>query len=129
MVLVNSGLIKELYGINYKSYYHNYYDRLTMEERYNEVMKNETGTVLASLIIDQHDGIKLLKKNGFKAVGSPRRNPNSGNRIILFIKKPKPCKNKVVEKKVTPIAKSKTRPKTKAKISTKIKPKKSNKAK
>ena len=43
--------------------------------------------VLASLTLQQNKGLKLLKKNGFKRVGRPKRNPNSGNDIVLLVKR------------------------------------------
>lgn len=42
--------------------------------------------VVASLTTDQQDGKKCLLKNGFIQVGPAKRNPNSGNMILLFIK-------------------------------------------
>lgn len=42
--------------------------------------------VVSSLTVDQKDEAKRLLKNGFLQVGPPKRNPNSGNMILLFIK-------------------------------------------
>ncbi len=43
--------------------------------------------LVASLTTKQKAGARALKANGFKAIGKPIRNPNSGNDIILFVKR------------------------------------------
>jgi hypothetical protein len=46
------------------------------------------GTILiASLTTKQKAGIKFLKREGFKAVSRPAMNPNSGNKIVLYMKR------------------------------------------
>ncbi len=46
--------------------------------------------IIASLTSSQLDGIKFLLANGFTQIGEQRTNPNSGNKIILFLKKISP---------------------------------------
>lgn len=42
--------------------------------------------IMASVKTTQKSAQKLLLKNGFMQVGRPKKNPNSGNSIILFVK-------------------------------------------
>lgn len=42
--------------------------------------------IVASLTTDQNEGKKILLKNGFIQVGPAKKNPNSGNMILLFVK-------------------------------------------
>lgn len=83
--------VKELSDIGYERYYcvRNYYygEKRTMQGCYDIVMaKPKCAVVVASLTVDQVDGIKLLLNNGFEKVGRAKRNPNSRNKILLFVK-------------------------------------------
>lgn len=70
-------------------------EELTLEAQYRRTMCDaHCALVIASLTTDQTKGIELLKKHGFKAVNRPRTNPNSGNKIILFVKQMKSKKAK-----------------------------------
>lgn len=42
--------------------------------------------IVASLTIDQKGGIDFLLKNNFIQTSKPKRNPNSGNMILLLVK-------------------------------------------
>ncbi len=42
--------------------------------------------IIASLTTKQKPGIKFMKEMGFKQIGKARKNPNSGNDILLFKK-------------------------------------------
>lgn len=56
------------------------------------------GIMLASLADNQGKRpVTFLKKNGFRQVGKWKKNPNSGNRIALFMKRLRPKKNKDYE--------------------------------
>lgn len=91
MRLKSSGIscgIKQLIDIGY------YSKDKTMKNTYDKVMaktKDQYGyncaMVVASLTTNQKAAIKLLTTNGFKKVGKAKRNPNSGNRIILLVKR------------------------------------------
>lgn len=60
------------------------------QEAYNKAMTpaalKACNIVVASLTVHQKDGIDCLLKNGFAQVGKPKKNPNSGNMILLFVK-------------------------------------------
>lgn len=46
----------------------------------------DCGIVIASLTVEQKESIKFLLKNGFLQIGKAKKNPNSGNMILLFVK-------------------------------------------
>lgn len=53
------------------------------------------GIILASLAENQgKKPVNFLKKNGFRQVGKWKKNPNSGNRIALFMKRLRPKSKK-----------------------------------
>lgn len=60
------------------------------QDRYDKAMVPATlkgcSVIVSSLIVAQKDEARLLLKNGFIQVGPPRRNPNSGNMILLLVK-------------------------------------------
>lgn len=60
------------------------FDRDTLFAKMMKQVKSPI--VVASLTTRQTEEIRFLQEKGFQAVNEPRRNPNSGNRIILFVK-------------------------------------------
>lgn len=91
MKLTGSGKVRQLSSIGYGSdYRYNYITgkNESMQERYDRAMQSpRCSIVIASLTLGQKAGIKLLHNNGFEAVEKAHRNPNSGNKILLFAKK------------------------------------------
>lgn len=87
--------IKEMFYVGYRKDYGNhkrsYYPGRSFEEVYKEKMGKVSSDpscemVVASLTVKQQFAKNKLLKLGFKQVGRPKRNPNSGNRIILLVK-------------------------------------------
>lgn len=56
------------------------------EDLNNIITRANCCILIASLRKDQVKGIKLLKKNGFKQTNRCLINPNSGSKIILFVR-------------------------------------------
>lgn len=85
--------VMELTNVGYRDDYKHMYrldGATTMGQAYKSVMGNIKGRcsmVIASLTVGQKAAKNLLIDNGFKQVGKPKRNPNSGNRIILLVKR------------------------------------------
>jgi hypothetical protein len=87
MNLIQSNIpdLKELDGIGYEKHY----VYATMQQTYNSLLAfNNTGcsAIIASVIKSQNEAIKFLLANGFIKVGRAKKNPNSRNSILLFIK-------------------------------------------
>lgn len=59
----------------------------TQAEYDNAMTDPEAAMIIASLTTKQKRGLKLLKKNGFTRVGRSKLNPNSGNDIVLLVKR------------------------------------------
>lgn len=80
--------IKQLCDIGYSYDYGHSFKYRTMKEAYDGVMSKLDNCVMiiASLTTKQEGAITLLTNNGFKKVGKAKPNPNSGNKIILFVK-------------------------------------------
>jgi len=74
--------IAQLYGIGKAT-----------QDQYDECIEgwkeygNYAAMIIASLTSKQKKAIKLLEKNGFKMVGRWKKNPNSNNKIALFVKR------------------------------------------
>ena len=84
--LTNVGYANEGYG--YYGYGYRRRKPLTMQQRYDKAMDDpKCGMVVASLTVNQTAGIECLLKNGFKKAGPSRVNPNSGNSILLLVKR------------------------------------------
>ncbi len=59
------------------------------EKEYNIIMRLavfDYAMIIASLTTRQKRAIKFIKSKGFKQIDKARKNPNSGNDIILFKK-------------------------------------------
>lgn len=85
----NEGIpgLKELAGIGSP---YNYFKN-DMQRAYDMAVRPTTigqdcSVIMASVTTNQMPAIKLLKDNGFSQVGRGRKNPNSGNTILLFAK-------------------------------------------
>lgn len=83
MFIANSSIscgVKQLYDV-----------RNGGQAQYNSVLNNgycgAYAMLIASVTTTQTKAINLLKRNGFEQVGEAKRNPNSGNNILLFVKR------------------------------------------
>jgi hypothetical protein len=65
--------------------------QIDLEELIEDARDDNYGIMLASLAEQQGKRpINILKKYGFKQVGKWKKNPNSGNKIALFMKRLRP---------------------------------------
>jgi hypothetical protein len=81
--------VRELGDIGYPSDYYGYGAENYIEATYKDLMKRLPKTcklLIASLTTSQRGGIALLKKHGFKVYQKSKTNPNTGNKILLFVK-------------------------------------------
>ena len=71
--------VKELYDVG------GFYADVPSQARFDTLMRGHDGVVIASLTKEQYRGTEFLIANGFKKAGRYKVNPNSGNKIALFV--------------------------------------------